>query len=709
MSKSEQSPKPPFRPNREEAEKFLRLLKGNDVLVWQLIHDQEKNVPAPILIGSLEEVWPQLCKAQEKGYGTFITVNRSNGQGRKTKDMVAATAVFVDGDGIPLPSSWALPPHLMVQRDHNHWHAYWLIEPTSDFNRWKLIQKGMIKCLGTDPVIHDPPRVMRVPGFYHQKGDPILVHLKKCIDPKDIELGLEKRVTIDDIEKAFALDLSTGSISKKSKPKVSQKGVVGTNVQLDLPEAIQKGIQYLDTSAPIPVQGENGNNTLYEVTAHLKDWAISEKQVGTLLLEHLNPLCLPPWTAGELRQVVHNAFKYGKNLPGLSSAQQSPKKKAFGICMEKLKNADLGLAFNEFSHKYVLTAPSLPWRVDIGRELNDDLIRIIRQFLMEQFDWEATKENVYEAAMTRAIQNRFHPVRDYLRLLKWDGRLRLDTWLPRYMDAEDSPHTQAVGAKSLLGAVARVLEPGCKFDAILVFEGKQGSGKSSAIKILAGDEWFCDAPLTRLEDADAVAKIQGVWLYELAELSTLAKAAPESLKAFITRRVDRARLPYERAPRDFPRQVVFMGTTNSPAYLLDPTGNRRFWPVHTGTIDLEGLARDRDQLWAEAYTRWMGGQESLALDPSLYLEAERQQENRRVEDPWEDKVRAYLTTHNQERVHTKELLESCLALNSSQQHSGTSRRLHEIMDTLGWTYKRSIRIKKENRAGYENPNSGDLL
>jgi len=120
--------------------------------------------------------------------------------------------------------------------------------------------------------------------------------------------------------------------------------------------------------------------------------------------------------------------------------------------------------------------------------------------------------------------------------------------------------------------------------------------------------------------------------------------------------------------------------TKTATAIFHSNGNRRFWPVRTGQIDLEGLARDKDQLWAEAYERWMGGQESLALDPSLYPEAELQQELRRLEDPWEDKVRAYLTTHNHERVHTKELLESCLALNSFQQNSGTSRCLREIME-----------------------------
>lgn len=235
------------------------------------------------------------------------------------------------------------------------------------------------------------------------------------------------------------------------------------------------------------------------------------------------------------------------------------------------------------------------------------------------------------------------------------------------------------------------MRPGCKFDNILVLEGKQGSGKSSAIKILTGEPWYSDAPLNRLDEADAVGQIQGIWIQELGEMVTLSKADIDSLKAFASRAIDRARLPYERAPRDFPRQCIFMGTTNSDAYLRDQTGNRRFWPVRTGMIDLRNLRQDRDQLWAEVIVRYLAG-EALELPRDLWEDAAKEQEDRLAEHPWVDTIRFYLDSRQVKRILTQELMNDCLFLPSGNQHQATSKNLREIMGRLGWTYKRGIRV-----------------
>lgn len=384
-------------------------------------------------------------------------------------------------------------------------------------------------------------------------------------------------------------------------------------------------------------------------------------------------------------------------------------KNTFANCLHLLRISNLGLAFNEFSQRYVLTAPDLPWRTDVGRELTDGMIRVLRHFLLEQYKLEAKKDNVAEAAFTLARENPFHPVKDYLSDLKWDGISRLDSLLSTYFGAEDMPYTRAVGAKTLIAAVRRVRQPGCKFDTITVLEGSQGTFKSSGIRALSPDPaWFSDSEINRVDSKDAVLTIQGAWIIELGEMSVLGASEVESLKAFASRQVDRIRAPYDRTTMDFPRQCIFIGSTNRNAYLRDQTGNRRFLPIRTGVIDLNAIGRDRDQLWAEAAHREAAG-EALELPQEVWAEATEQQEERLVEDPWVDLLRDFLDGRGDaepnfgptDRVHTAELLESALKIEAGRQAQSISKRLREVMEQrLGWSYKKSLRIGSKVGAGY---------
>jgi putative DNA primase/helicase len=195
----------------------------------------------------------------------------------------------------------------------------------------------------------------------------------------------------------------------------------------------------------------------------------------------------------------------------------------------------------------------------------------------------------------------YHPVREYLKGLKWDGTPRLKIWLAEYLGAEADPvYLAAVGRKFLISAVARVVIPGCQVDHALVLEGPQDLGKSRTARALAvRPEWFTD-DMPDIHSKDAALQLCGRWIVELAELAALRRSELEGMKAFITRPVDVFRPPYGRRTTGVARQSVFIGTTNEAYYLRDPTGNRRFWPVLCSQIDLDALERDRGQLWAEA-------------------------------------------------------------------------------------------------------------
>lgn len=235
----------------------------------------------------------------------------------------------------------------------------------------------------------------------------------------------------------------------------------------------------------------------------------------------------------------------------------------------------------------------------------------------------------------RARERSFHPVRDYLDGLEWDGVPRLDTWLSTYAGVVDSPLARAVARIVLVAACRRVRQPGCKFDEILILEGIQGGGKSTLVEILAVQkEWFGAGVPFHKEAREQVEAIKGKWICEAGELAGITRADTRALKEFCSRPFDEARAAYAHEPKRLLRQCVFIGTINEGAYLTDPTGARRFWPFKCGVIDTEGLRRDVDQLWAEAAVVEATG-ESIRLDREHWGAASVEQELRRVVDAYE--------------------------------------------------------------------------
>lgn len=285
---------------------------------------------------------------------------------------------------------------------------------------------------------------------------------------------------------------------------------------------------------------------------------------------------------------------------------------------------------------------STPWGGRKGEELKDvDLIRV-RSWLGEHWHIEPSKDTVNDAMVDIAHLNRFHPVRDYLDSLTWDGVERIDTWLVDYLNASASPkYLSALSRKVLVAMVKRIYQPGCKFDHVLVLEGKQGVGKSTALLRLASDEWFTDAHID-VNDKDAVLTMRSKWLIELGELSGMRSADVDRLKEFVSQRVDRLRVPYGRRTENFPRQAIFIATTNRDEYLRDTTGNRRFWPVQVGKCDFDAIERDRDQLFAEAVAAYQNNETLYLEGDDVIAEATGEQAERTFVDSWVDTMRDFI-------------------------------------------------------------------
>ncbi len=296
--------------------------------------------------------------------------------------------------------------------------------------------------------------------------------------------------------------------------------------------------------------------------------------------------------------------------------------------------------YNEFSGMHVYSRET-PWFGREGAELKDiDLVEI-KHWLSENYAFEPHTSLILEAVQKIANENRFHPVREFLATLKWDGKSRLDTWLRVYLGAKGpDDYLSAVGRKTLVGMIKRVQEPGSKFDYVLILEGKQGCGKSTAVRWLA-DPWFSDGHIN-IADKDGVLSMRSVWVKELGELSGMRKADVDQLKEFVSRQADRIRAPYGRMSEDFPRQCIFIGTTNSSEYLKDPTGNRRFWPVAVTKLDRKAFSRDRDQLLAEAVVAYDLGEPTYLEHEGTEALATKEQWSRVWEDEWAAVIGAHL-------------------------------------------------------------------
>jgi predicted P-loop ATPase len=292
------------------------------------------------------------------------------------------------------------------------------------------------------------------------------------------------------------------------------------------------------------------------------------------------------------------------------------------------------LVFDEFRQE-ILVARTLPWEQhSILPRLWTEVDDVRCAEWLQHRDINVGPTTVSRGVNVVAREIPVHPVRDYLTSLVWDNEPRLDHWLAKYLGAEGTLLIRAIGARWMISAVARIMEPGAKVDHMLILEGPQGAKKSSALKTLAGIDWFTDE-LAEIGSKDAAQQMRGKWVIEIAELDAIGRAEVSRIKAFLTRTADRYRPPYERYVVEVPRQCVFAGSVNPDTYLRDETGNRRFWPVRCGTIDLGSLQRDREQLWAEAVFRYGQGAIWWFDEPDLIALVEVQQDQRYQVDAWD--------------------------------------------------------------------------
>lgn len=253
-----------------------------------------------------------------------------------------------------------------------------------------------------------------------------------------------------------------------------------------------------------------------------------------------------------------------------------------------------------------------------GKAITDEDVVAIKVWFADKFRMDVSTGTIYEAITEIGNRNQIHPIRDQLLALPpWDGVPRINGWLQKHFQAEGLDiYLDEVFNKWLLGSITRTFEPGAKFDWMPILEGPQGIGKSVFGSMLFGDRYFTDW-LPNLADKDAALGLVGRRCVEFAELDRMRRSEVETVKAFVSRQTDNVRPPYGRKSAEYPRGVVFFGTTNRETYLQDDTGNRRFCPIKVGRLDFGAMARDRDALWSEALFNYQMG-----FGGVLYLEGE---------------------------------------------------------------------------------------
>lgn len=328
--------------------------------------------------------------------------------------------------------------------------------------------------------------------------------------------------------------------------------------------------------------------------------------------------------------------------------------------------------------------PAFPFEV-----WTDSSANCLDAWLRRHWALELPAATVMQGAAMVAERDAYNPLRDWLATLKWDGVERLASWGVDYLGAADNAYTKAVCTKWLISAVARAYKPGCKADHVLILEGPQGRGKSTALEALAGRDWFTDTPID-IGNKDAYLALRGKWIVELAELATLKKSDADRAKAFFSSPVDTYRPPYGRTVQAFPRSCVFAGSVNAGEYLTDDTGNRRYWPVKCGIIDVEGLREARAQIWAEAIVRFGEGATWWpTYEESKLFEAE--QLERVIPDLWESVVSDWLRSKAGRKevadkggVSLNTVLEQAIRLSASDYGKGEMLRMTATMDRLGW-------------------------
>lgn len=461
---------------------------------------------------------------------------------------------------------------------------------------------------------------------------------------------------------------------------------------------------------PGAVAGQSGHTATFNAAAAvLIGFDLSEQDALALLEADYNPRCSPPWSERELQHKIASVAAQCKRERGYllvdrpridstrTAAAHAPAARAdlnvdwMSLLLVK-KDRTVKRGYNNtlvfvrhhplYIGKWSLdTMTDTPW-FD-GAPIDPSMVNNIRAHADQRLGYTPSVDDVEGAIRTAAEDRKFHPIMQYLRSLDWDGTPRLSTMAEAYLGSAADHHAQMV-RKFMIGAVARVLQPGCKLDTALMLQGAQGIQKSTFFSVLGG-AWHADS-FVDIKSKDGLMQIHSAWIYELAELENVVMGRSESaLKAWMTSSHDMYRAPYQRQTVRRPRSCAICGTTNRDRILTDDTGSRRFWiiPVRS-RIPVDRLRADRDQLWAEALAAVEAG-EAWWLDEAVTEISERANEDFAEVDSWLEPIADFLNRPVNATVTMTDILQQGLKLDIGKHDRAMQVRAGRVIKALGWT------------------------
>lgn len=663
--------------NTDLAIDFLERWHGSDPRVVITIHPETKATNrrdfAPDAVGNLR----QFIDAAQGRLNVYYVANAcAPGDTSPTKEeMRAGRALYVDLDaknGLTLEEAEErcrgfepAPTHLIFSG--GGYQALWRMVPITDLgwaDRIEATNKAIERAAGGDNC-HNANRLLRLPGTINvpdakkrERGRvPTLARIVEEDWNRTIELG-----TVPALPDGLSASPAPPSLSDLSE-RVMKAIVTGDPKLLRNPQATRSEVVFFVAASMVRAHYDDA-----AIAAILLDPA---NGVSAHVREQHDPRAYALRQAQQAREKV--ATDWVRSDKGAIVADDQTN------VLKALDQMGVALRYDEFGDRVTAEIPGR------GAQYFDDPVAHHLRFEIERrFGFRPTKDFFFDFAEELARERgRYHPVKDYLAGIEWDGVERIDRWLSRYAGAEDNEYTRAVGRLILLAAVRRIREPGCKFDQMMVLVSeKQGLGKSLALaKLAVRAGWFTDSLGLDAREQEVIEKMGGKWLVEFAELKGMTAQRTEHIKAFASRLFDRARPAYGRKLREVPRQCIFFGSTNEPKFLKDDE-NRRFWPVNVGEIDLDALVRDRDQLWAEAATAEASG-ESIELPRRLWAAAAGVQAAHHEEDPWVDAISGVLGDMVG-KVRSTDIW-NILGIVVGRQTQADNRRLGSAMRHLGWT------------------------
>ena len=630
----------------------------------------------------------------------------------KKADISVVEYLHVDIDdlsGIERLRNFRIPPTCIVASGGG-FNAYWrLVTPLLDSERAEDANRWLVSELGGDRAATDVSRILRIPGTINL---PTKTKLARGRTPSLSSLVEEETYWARAYEAvrfgSIPQDTGKAHVPENHRPKANI-------LPCTVPVTVETWLQTLAIHGDDPVRPRGSKDqryrsrseTIWALACGLAREDIDEQTIAGILinpayrisesiLEKRHPV------VEACRQAAKAGLAVGTVWPdGVVEGTTNPRRN-FQNTQTALLRLGIIFWFDRFRQRHFVSGQ--PIQAFQG-EINDRACLQLRDMINKAFGFDPGKDMTRDAVEQLCNQNTIDPVCEYLDELIWDGNSRIEDWLIRLAGADDTPFVRAVGTITFIAAVRRARSPGVKFDTITVLEGVQGSGKSTLLKILASEEFFSDQDILVLDYKAQMEALEGIWIFELCELAGIRYADVNKLKAFVSRATDRARPAYGRYTEARKRRGILIGTTNDDEYLKDETGNRRFWPIRTGRIDLDAIARERDQLWAEAAAREAKG-ESIVLPSELWITAQIEQQKRVEADGWEvtlGELRG-MAFNGREIAESSWLMHDILKIQPGHVMQYHWRRLKKAMTALGWEGPITLSLPSGGKAkGYWKP------